>query len=401
MSRAQQSGERAPAATDGIPARLPDATATTQRPPATGTAMRPWHATTWLVWAIAATASLQIAPSPLYVAIVIAIATLMVSAYGLDSPYARAYPILVGVAVVFALLRVALTALTTHGGPHVLVTLPAATLPDWLGGFTVGSTIEAPIVAQAAYEGFVIVGVVAVFAALNAVVSHHELVQSLPRAFHELGLVVAVGIAFVPTTITAIHDVREADRARTGGRPVRRGRLVRQIVPVLENGLERAITLAESMDSRGFARGGSTPAERAAAWCGAAGLLALGGAFVALVAGSSDVALACMVAGTAAIVVAMVVASRGSARVRYRPRRLTRADVLVMVAVSLAPIALAVLSLTGDDSLAWVASPLRWPTLSVLPVLALGVLCVPLARRPAGTARTSPVRTPIPREVPA
>jgi energy-coupling factor transport system permease protein len=345
-------------------------------------ATRPWHANTWLVWVVAATASLQIAPSPVYVALVIAVATLMVSVYGEDSPYARAYPVLVGFAVVFAALRVALTALTTHGGPHVLVTLPALTLPDWLGGFTVGSTIEAPIVAQAAYEGFVIVGVVAVFAAFNAVASHHELLQSLPRAFHELGLVVAVGVAFVPTTITAIHDVREADRVRTGGRPVRRGRLVRQIVPVLENGLERAVTLAESMDSRGFARGGSTPAERAAAWCGAAGLLALGGAFVALVAGESTVALALVGTGASVVVAAMVTASRGSTRVRYRPRPLTRADGLVMATVCVAPVALTVLSITGDDSLTWVASPLRWPTLSVLPVVALAALAAPLVRRP-------------------
>ena len=83
----------------------------------------------------------------------------------------------------FALLRVALTALTTHGGPDVLFTLPSVGMPDWLGGFTVGSTIEGPILAQAAYEGFVIVGVIAVFAAFNAVASHHELVQSLPRVF--------------------------------------------------------------------------------------------------------------------------------------------------------------------------------------------------------------------------
>ncbi len=113
--------------------------------------------------------------------------------------------------------------------------------------------------------------------------------QSLPRAFHELGLVVAVGVAFVPTTITAIHDVREADQARTGGRPVRRGRLIRQIVPVLENGLERAVTLAESMDSRGFARGGAAPRERCRRVVrGRPGCSRSRGAFVALVGRESD-----------------------------------------------------------------------------------------------------------------
>ena len=77
-----------------------------------------------------------------------------------------------------------------------------------------------------------------------------------PRAFFELGLVIVVALAFVPSTLAAIHDVRDADRARTGGKVVRRGRLLRQVVPVLELGLERAVTLAESMDSRGFARAG-------------------------------------------------------------------------------------------------------------------------------------------------
>jgi energy-coupling factor transport system permease protein len=314
----------------------------------------------------------------LYVALVIAVATLVVSTYGLDTPFARAYPILVGAALVFAGLRVALTALTTHGGSHVLFTLPSVTMPDWLGGFTVGNTIEGQIVAQAAYEGFVIVGVVAVFAAFNAVVSHHELVQSMPRAFHELGLIVAVGVAFVPVTISAIHDVREADRARTGGRAVRRGRLVRQIVPVLENGLERSITLAESMDSRGFARDTATGRERAAGWCGGLGLLALAGAFVALVGRESAIAIALVLGGGVAMVAAVVLVSRASTRVRYRPRRLTGGDIAVMLSVIIAPGLLAVAAVAGDDSLVWTASPLRWPEFHVLPALSLLPLCAPL-----------------------
>ena len=79
---------------------------------------------------------------------------------------------------------------------------------------------------------------------------------------------IVVALAFVPSTLAAIHDVRDADRARTGGRVVRRGRLLRQVVPVLELGLERAVTLAESMDSRGFARTGPSPRDRAAGWWG-------------------------------------------------------------------------------------------------------------------------------------
>lgn len=345
---------------------------------------RPWHALTWLVWAIAATAALQLAPSPVYVVLVVAVAFVVVQVFGGVGAYARAFPLLVGAALVFATLRIVLTALTTHGGPGVLLTTPAFGVPDWLGGFTVGGAVEGPVVAQAAAESLVVVGIIAVFAAFNAVASHHELVQALPRAFHEFGLVLAIGLAFVPSTIDAVRDVRSADRARTGGRPVRRGRVVRQIVPILDLGLERAITLSESMDSRGFARAATSGRDRAAGWAGLVGLVTLGGAFVTLVAGEGTWSLVLVIGGGVVVGAAVLLASAASDRERYRPRRLTLGDLAVMGTAVLAPVALVVVDATGDDSLTWAASPLRWPTLHLLPALTLALLAAPLVRRPAG-----------------
>ena len=347
---------------------------------------RPYHAVTWFVWALAGTATVQLASSPVYVALVIGIAWLIVGAYALPGPFARAFPILLSIGVVFAVLRVALVALTTHGGLDVLFTAPHFTMPDYLGGFTVGGTIELPIVLQAANEGLVIIGVIAVFGAFNAVASHFELVQTLPRAFYEVGLVIVVALAFVPSTITAVSEVREADRARTGGRVVRRGRLLRQMVPVLETGLERAVTLAESMDSRGFAHGGAAPRERVAGWCGVGSLVALASAFVALIARETTVATVLAGCGIAGLLAAVRLASAGATRVRYRRRRLTGADVLVMAGALATPLALAVVSIAGDDSLSWTPSPLRWPSLHVFPVIALAGLLTPMLRRPAPIA---------------
>ena len=212
-----------------------------------------WHAGVWLVWALAAAACVQLATSPVYVALVIGIAALAVSAHARPGPYARAFPVLVTVGVVFAVVRMLLTVATTHGLGTVLFSTPHFMLPQLLGGFTVGGTVELPVILQSLAEGFAIVGMMAVFGAFNGVVTHSELVQSTPRAFYEVGLVVVVALAFVPSTLAAIGDVRDADRARTGGRVVRRGRLLRQIVPILELGMERAVTLSESMDARGFA----------------------------------------------------------------------------------------------------------------------------------------------------
>ncbi len=344
---------------------------------------RPWHALTWLVWSCAGSAAIQLAPNPVYVVMVIGIAWLVVAAHGHDGPFARAFPFVVSVAVVFGILRVVLTALTTHGGPDVLFSLPSFTLPNVLGGFMVGGSVEAPILAQAASEGLLIVGIVAVFGAFNAVVAHYELVGSAPRAFHEVGLIVVVALAFVPSTIAAVHDVGEADRARTGGRAVRRGRLVRRLVPVLESGLERAVTLSESLDSRGFAFGGSTHRERGAGWFGVGALLALGATFVALIARQRTVAGCLAVVGVIGVVLAVWLAGGTTRRVRYRRRRLQPIDWTCMGLCLLAPALLGLINVIGDDTLTWNASPLTWPGLHLVVALALVPLLAPLVRLPA------------------
>ena len=179
---------------------------------------RPWHSVAWLAWAIAAAGAVQLAPSPVYVALVVGIAWVLVEAHAPDGPYRQAFPILVGLGVVFGLFRVAIAALTTHNGLNVLFTVPHATMPDVLGGFTVGGTVESDIVLQAAAVAFTVIGVMAVFGAVNTIWSHYELVQSTPRSFYELGVVVTVALAYIPATIDSMRAVREADRARTGGK---------------------------------------------------------------------------------------------------------------------------------------------------------------------------------------
>lgn len=357
---------------------------------------RSWHAVTWLVWAIAAAAAVQLAPSPVYVALVIGVAALVVETHALNSPFARAFPLLLALGVAFAVVRIVIAVTTAHGLGDVLFTTPHFTLPTILGGFTVGGTVELPVLLQAAAEGFAVVGVIAAFGAFNAVVSHYELVQSAPRAFYELGLVLVVALAFVPSTIGAINAVREADRARTGGRVVRRGRMLRLVVPILESGLERAIALSESMDSRGFAHERASRRDVAAGWCGLGALLALGATFVALVGRARGVAVGLGLLGAFALFTALWLASTAHRRDRYRPRRITSADWVVMGVSIAAPVALALLSLAGDNSLAWNTSPLVWPAFHLLPALAIAALLAPIVRRPAlatptfGTERALP-----------
>lgn len=342
----------------------------------------PIHAVTWLVWAVAAALAVQVAANPWCSLLVLVVAVLVWRVHRVDGPLARALPVLLGVSVAFVALRVVLAVLTTHGVGDPIVTLPSFTLPRLLGGFQVGGTVEAEVLWQAVADGLVVVTTFAVFGAFNAVVSHHQLIATAPRAFHEAGLVLTVGLAFVPATLAAVEGVREADRLRTGGRVIRRGRTVRLLVPVIETGMERALALAESMDARGFARLAPDGRERWAGWSSLVALLALGGSFVALVGRAHGVALLLAAGGVAALVAAVVLASAARPRTRYRPQPPNRSDALRCAAVLVAPLGLAVVA-AGDGSasqgLRWAANPLTWPTVHPVVVLLLAALAVPLA----------------------
>jgi energy-coupling factor transport system permease protein len=341
---------------------------------------RSLHAVTWFVWAMGAGLCVQLAQNPLYVVLILGVAAVVVEAHNAGGLLTRAFPVLVAVGLAFGLFKIALTALTVHGSDSVLVTLPQLTLPRLLGGFTVGGTIEGQVLAQATMEALVIVGVMGVFGAFNAVVSHDELVRSLPRTFHEPGLILTVGLAFVPATIASARAVQESDRCRTGGEPVRRGRIIRSAVPLLESGLERAVSLSESMDSRGFARQAPSTGDRLAGWLALVGLLAFAGLLVALVGGSNAMAAVLAGLGILALVGAVAVGSRRSPRTRYRRRPLTWFDGVVMGSTALALGTLGLLSLRNDGSLGWDVSPLGLPTLAIGPVLAIALLAVPALR---------------------
>jgi hypothetical protein len=108
---------------------------------------------------------------------------------------------------------------------------------------------------------------------------------------------------------------------------------------------------------------------------------------VALVGRASGVALTCLLAGSALLVTALVLAGADERVTRYRVRSLTRADLGVIAVVALAPIGLALCRAADDEGLRWVigSSP-AVPEFRLLPALLLLLLAVPAmvtAPRPA------------------
>lgn len=114
--------------------------------------------------------------------------------------------------------------------------------------------ISMEAVAAAALEGLRLATLLAVYGALNAVTDPYRFLRLAPRRFHEPALAAALALSIAPRTIDAVGRVREAQRLR--GMNIARWRTLPALaVPVLETGMEEAVTLAESMDARGHGRG--------------------------------------------------------------------------------------------------------------------------------------------------
>ena len=152
----------------------------------------------------------------------------------------------------------------------------------------------------------------------------------------------------------------------------------------VEGALERSVTLAAAMDSRGYGRRGSVPTRQrriastallaglAAACVGAYGLVSTGSPAL--------LGLPMLVIGVLATVYGVALAGRRSIRTRYRPDPWRLAEWLVLLAGVGTALLFAGASWLGVPGMDTPVDPPAWPT---LPLIAL--LGVALAMTPAWT----------------
>jgi energy-coupling factor transporter transmembrane protein EcfT len=138
--------------------------------------------------------------------------------------------------------------------------------------------ITSSSVALALLEGARIATLLCIFGTFNSVSDPHDLLRLSPARLYEPMLAASLALSLAPRTISTVAEVREAQRIR--GANVKRWRtLPSLVVPVLETGMEEAVTLAESMDARGHGRGRRVT-YRAAPWDASSYLPASAGVLV-------------------------------------------------------------------------------------------------------------------------
>lgn len=341
--------------------------------------LTPLHPVAWWLWAGSLATAASRTTNPVLLLLIIAAAAAVAVARRSPSPWARSYGMLLKVGVVVVGIRVAFEVVFGIRLPgHVLFTLPSVALPSWFAGVTLGGTVTVESVIGAACQGLRLAAILACVGAVTALVSPFRLLKCVPGAFYEIAVAVTVALSFTPALVVSVGSVRDAQRLR--GRAASGLRGLRGIaVPVLAGALERSITLAASMDSRGFGRraepdGGNADARRhASTVLSLAGLVGLAVGTFGVLDSGSPAALGLPVLGASgALVVAGTVASSRSGRTRYRPDRFGVTAVVTACAGLAALAGVLAGGAVDPASLQQQVYPLTFPDLS--PIALTGVV---------------------------
>jgi len=202
------------------------------------------HTIAWLAWAASAAVAALLIRNPFYLGIVALSAGLVYATVGENAPLKAGWGGLLKLGLFIWTVTIPMNALMAHTGNIVLFTLPQS----WP---IIGGNITLEAVVFGAASGLSLWTLLLIFAAFNLAVDASQLLRVTPSFLYQAGVVTSIALTFVPQMLISAREIREAQRLR--GHRFRGLRdLLPLFVPLLTTSLERAIQLAESIESRGF-----------------------------------------------------------------------------------------------------------------------------------------------------
>lgn len=213
----------------------------------------------WCVWLASVLAAASLIKNPLYQVVLLAAVGIVFAAAPRPDDQRHIWAAFLKLGTTFIVISLIYNILISHNGDTILLKLPER-LPV-LGG---------NITAEAAIFGIIfgltfLLGMLA-FAAFNLQIRAVELVRLLPGAWRPAATVISVTFSFIPATGAAAAEIQEAQLIRgldygkgLVGRVKRAGAV---LTPLVVTGLEKAITTAESMESRAYGNPASPAADK-------------------------------------------------------------------------------------------------------------------------------------------
>lgn len=354
------------------------------------------HPFAWWLWAGGMAATAMRTTNIVLLALVLAVVALVVSTCRSAAPWARSFTSFLRLGIVVIVLRMVLQAVFGARLPGtVLFTIPEVELPAFMAGVSLGGPVTLESLIQSFSEGARLAVLLACFGAVNSLSSPYRLLRAMPAVLYEAGVAVTMGVAFAPEAVASVGRLREARFLR--GRSSRGFGALRGVaVPVLEGALDRSVSLAASMDARGYGRRGSLSVRRQRASAAAllGGLLgATVGMYGVLDASAPRLlALPALATGVALCACTLVWKGARSTRTRYRPDPWLASEWLV-AGSGVAALGLMVLAgRVHPLALTPAYLPLTWPTVPPLALAAAlaGLVPVLAAPPPPGLGGTRP-----------
>ena len=372
------------------------------------------HPVAWWLWALALAAAASRTLNPIVLAAIIAVSALVVAARRADTPWAGSFRAFLWLGVFVLAVRIGFEML--FGAPipgTTVMTLPEVTLPSWMAGARLGGEVTLEALVAALYSGLQLVAILACVGAANSLANPTRLLKSVPGALYEVGVAIVVALTLVPSALTHLQQVRDARRLR--GRHTRGVRATARMAgAVLAGSLERSLSLAAAMDSRGFGRLRQLSAteRRFTMTLTISGtLLLIVGGYALLDAGTSPVvASSALVAGIVTLGVGLLRANRRAVRTVYRPDPWRWPETLTVTTGVVALVACTAAAWLSPAEMLPATSPLIWPTAPLIPLIAIVIAAGPAwftppapsavgLRRPAQA--TTPAQTQVAHEVAA
>ncbi len=323
------------------------------------------HPLAWWAWALGLAVAATRTTNPLVIGLVLAATVLVVVARREDVPWARAFRGYVVLGVCIVTLRVLFYVVVGIKTPGtVVLDLPTVALPAWAVGVELLGPVTVTGLLVALYAGLRLATLVICFGAANALANPRRALRSLPAALHQVGTAVVIAVSVTPALVTSAASVHRARRLR--GDDTRGVRAVlRTAVPVLADALDRALALAASMDSRGYARAVPGSTDRRVSALLLLSLVAAALGTYGLLDGTTPGWLGAPVLALGAVtaVAGGVLAGRQVRRTRYRPDRWRTPETVVAGCGLLAAALLVAATATDPSALDPSLQPLGWPAL--------------------------------------
>lgn len=347
---------------------------------------RDLHPGAWWLWAMGLAAAATATTNPLLLLMIVGIAAVTVSLRRSDHPWSRSFRLYLAFGLVIVVLRVLFRVLLGGGyGTVVLLDLPEIPLPAWVAGIRLLGPVTLESVLAGLYDGLRLATIVICVGAANSLANPKRLLKSMPPALYEIGTAIVVAVALLPQLADSLRRVRAARQLR--GVPGNRlGKLRGVVVPVMEDALERSMSLAAGMDTRGYGRAGdlTRTQRRITGGLMLAGLVGICVGTYALLDQTAPrwLVLLGLVGGIGLAAGGFWSAGRRVQRTRYRPDRWRVAE--IGVTLGGAAVAGGVLGLLRGD-------PVLHPALDVFPTVTSSALLIVLLGVAAAFVSPPPV----------